>query len=98
MKVAERITAEMRLYQRIFSASVLFSHLSENREQAAESVIMFLRFCEDEGLTPAGLMEGVASPRSHIAHTQGARAFGVIAGDEQMRGGRDCRQFSALLR
>ena len=78
MEVAERITAGMRLYQRMFSAGVLFSHLSENREQAVESVIMFLRFCEDEGLTPAGLMEGVPSPRSHIAHIKAHALLGLL--------------------
>lgn len=78
MEVAERITAGMRLYQRMFSACVLFSHLSENREQAVESVVMFLRFCEDEGLTPAGLMEGVPSPRSHNVHTKAHALLGLL--------------------
>jgi hypothetical protein len=67
MKLNARVAAEMRLYQRYFQAGVLFCHLPGNRERAAESVIAFMRFCEDEGLTKAGLLEGVPAPRSHAA-------------------------------
>jgi hypothetical protein len=67
MKLNARVAAEMRVYQRFYQAGVLFCHLPKNRDRAAESVVRFLRFCEDEGLTPAGLLEGVPMPRSHNA-------------------------------
>ncbi len=78
MKVSERVEAEMRIYQRHFQAGVLFSHLPINKEEAAEIVNVFLRFCADEGLTSPGLLEGLALPRPNNGRTQAHALLGLL--------------------
>ena len=78
MKVSERVKTEMRTYQRHFQASVLFSHLPIDKEEAAEIVNVFLRFCADEGLTSPGLLEGLRLPRSHHGRTQAHALLGLL--------------------
>ena len=78
MKVSERVKTEMRTYQRHFQASVLFSHLPIDKEEAAEIVNVFLRFCVDEGLTSPDLLEGLNLPRPHTGRTQAHALLGLL--------------------
>jgi hypothetical protein len=78
MNVSERVKTEMRTYQRHFQASVLFSHLPIDKEEAAGIVNVFLRFCADEGLTSPGLLEGLRLPRSHHGRTQAHALLGLL--------------------
>ena len=78
MKVSERVKTEMRVFQRHFQASVLFSHLPIYKEDAAEIVNVFLRFCVDEGLASPGLLEGLTLPRPRNGRTQAHALLGLL--------------------